>query len=226
MQTILFIFELIGTAAFAVSGAFTAIEKKMDLFGVAMLGLTTAVGGGVIRDVILGAVPPAMFASPVYAVSALVCAAAVFIPSLRTLIRKRQRLYDTVLLVMDSVGLGVFSAVGVRAAVEAGFGENLFAVPCSVLQNQKSEFSEILRAQIQSPTAALDAARTGFPVHIADVQYIKQIFLQKSRQGHAGLADDDCRQKIRIQRIVLELLSRFGAQSGIEVAFDPILIRL
>lgn len=126
METVLFIIELIGTAAFAVSGAFVAIEKKMDIFGVAMLGLTTAVGGGVIRDVILGAVPPAMFASPVYAVLAIICAAAVFVPAVRRLLQKRRRLYDTVLLVMDSAGLGIFSAVGVRAAVDAGFGENLF----------------------------------------------------------------------------------------------------
>ena len=50
MDTVLLAFEIIGTAAFAVSGAFTAVRRDMDVFGVMILGLTTAVGGGVIRD--------------------------------------------------------------------------------------------------------------------------------------------------------------------------------
>lgn len=47
---LLFVLEVIGTIAFAISGALVAVEKKMDLFGVAMLGMTTAVGGGIFRD--------------------------------------------------------------------------------------------------------------------------------------------------------------------------------
>lgn len=51
---LLFVLEVIGTIAFAISGALVAVEKKMDLFGVAMLGMTTAVGGGIFRDLLLG----------------------------------------------------------------------------------------------------------------------------------------------------------------------------
>lgn len=58
MDTLIFVLELIGTLAFAASGAMTGIRKNMDIFGVAILGLTTAVGGGVIRDLILGSTPP------------------------------------------------------------------------------------------------------------------------------------------------------------------------
>jgi len=54
MDTFIFIVNLIGTVAFAASGAMIGLKKNMDLFGVCMLGLTTAVGGGVIRDLILG----------------------------------------------------------------------------------------------------------------------------------------------------------------------------
>ena len=60
------IFEIIGTIAFAVSGAMVGIEKKMDILGVAVLGMTTAVGGGVIRDVILDITPPSAFTHPIY----------------------------------------------------------------------------------------------------------------------------------------------------------------
>ena len=70
MDQLILVLELVGTLAFAASGAITALKKNMDLFGVCILGLTTAVGGGVIRDVILGATPPATFQSPIYAVVA------------------------------------------------------------------------------------------------------------------------------------------------------------
>ena len=58
---ILFLLEYLGTIAFAISGAMVGIQKKMDVFGVAILGLTTAMGGGVIRDLILGLTPPSAF---------------------------------------------------------------------------------------------------------------------------------------------------------------------
>ena len=56
-------FEILGTIAFAISGAVVAISKKMDIFGVAILGMTTAVGGGILRDLILGITPPAAAAA-------------------------------------------------------------------------------------------------------------------------------------------------------------------
>ena len=59
-----FCLELIGTIAFAISGALVAVEKKMDILGVAILGMTTAVGGGIVRDIILGNFPPAAFQNP------------------------------------------------------------------------------------------------------------------------------------------------------------------
>ena len=58
MQTLVLILELIGTVAFAISGAMTALKKHMDIFGVAILGVVTAVGGGAIRDIVLGITPP------------------------------------------------------------------------------------------------------------------------------------------------------------------------
>ena len=55
---LIFAIEILGTIAFAVSGSALAIKKQMDLLGVIVLGLTTSIGGGVIRDVITGAIPP------------------------------------------------------------------------------------------------------------------------------------------------------------------------
>lgn len=78
-QQIIFFTEIIGTIAFAFSGATVAIRRRMDIFGVLVLGGCTAVGGGLIRDLILGNIPPSMFRKPVYvAVSAITSLAVLY----------------------------------------------------------------------------------------------------------------------------------------------------
>ena len=72
MERFIFFLEILGTMAFAVSGAMIGIRKSMDIFGVIILGVTTAVGGGMIRDIVLGAAPPRVFSSPVYVLVAMV----------------------------------------------------------------------------------------------------------------------------------------------------------
>ena len=64
--------EMIGSAAFAVSGVVVAKTKKMDIFGAVILGCMTAVGGGFIRDLILGIHPPLMFLNPSYVLCAFI----------------------------------------------------------------------------------------------------------------------------------------------------------
>ena len=76
---IIFVMEIIGTIAFAISGALIGVQKKMDLFGINVLGITTAVGGGLIRDLILGVNPPAMFRNSTYAMTAIVTSTIVFL---------------------------------------------------------------------------------------------------------------------------------------------------
>ena len=63
-DVIVTILELIGTAAFAASGALTAIKRRFDLFGVIIIGVTTAVGGGIMRDIVIGSHPVAAFRDP------------------------------------------------------------------------------------------------------------------------------------------------------------------
>lgn len=108
--------ELAGVVAASVSGAMTAMKKRMDIFGVIILGLITAVGGGIIRDITLGITPPATFRNPMYALTAVVTAVIVFLPWVQRLFRRYQRVYDFVLLTMDSIGLGIFTVIGVEAA--------------------------------------------------------------------------------------------------------------
>ena len=79
MEYMLGVLDMIGTVAFAISGAMTAIRKRMDILGVMILGMVTAVGGGMIRDIVLGIRPPQAFKEPVYALSALFVSAVIFI---------------------------------------------------------------------------------------------------------------------------------------------------
>ncbi|MBQ6892913.1 MAG: TRIC cation channel family protein [Clostridia bacterium] len=126
MQTFIFILEIIGTIAFAASGAMTALKKDMDIFGVAILGLTTAVGGGAVRDIILGVNPPMMFQKPVYAFVAVIVSLIIFIPAIRRIFNRNQYLYDHVIRVMDALGLAIFTVMGISSAKALSDEHNLF----------------------------------------------------------------------------------------------------
>lgn len=119
MEDVMFVLELIGAAAFAVSGAMVAIEKKADIFGVLFLAVTTALGGGVIRDVLIGRIPPVMFVSYWHLPISVVAALAVFIDAyLRS---EKYKLHldklDAVNNVFDAIGLAVFTVSGMNAAM-------------------------------------------------------------------------------------------------------------
>ena len=73
-----FMLEMAGTIAFAASGAMVGAQRGMDIFGVCVLGVVTAVGGGATRDIILGIVPPGMFQDPLYTIAATVTSCIVF----------------------------------------------------------------------------------------------------------------------------------------------------
>jgi uncharacterized membrane protein YeiH len=106
--------DLVGVAVFAASGASAAIAKRLDLFGVAFVGFVAALGGGILRDLVIGAVPPLAFADWRYAVTAVVASVAVF-----WLHPQLSRLRRTVLL-LDAAGLGLFTATGTLKALAAG----------------------------------------------------------------------------------------------------------
>lgn len=130
MDEFIFILELIGTVAFVSSGAMIAIEKKMDIFGVNVLGATTAVGGGIMRDIILGLTPPGAFSHPVYVLVAALTSTILFVIAYAkpTAFESRVKTdyYDKLMFWCDTAGLGIFTVVGIQAAVRAVGGENVF----------------------------------------------------------------------------------------------------
>ena len=133
---IIFIMEMMGTVAFAASGAMLGIRKKMDLFGVCVLGVTTSVGGGAIRDVTLGIIPPGMFRRPIYTIVAVMVSLGLFalLYIRRNLLDGRiGQLYDLLMNISDAIGLGIFTVVGINTAWNAGYHQLFLLVFVGVI---------------------------------------------------------------------------------------------
>lgn len=103
--------DLFGTMAFAVTGALKAVEHRLDIFGVIFLAAVTGLAGGIIRDVVLGKIPPSGISEISYVSIAVVTAIAVFF--LYPRIKGQMGLF----LTFDAVGLGVFTIIGATIAL-------------------------------------------------------------------------------------------------------------
>jgi len=112
--TLLLFLDLVGIAVFGVSGALTGVSKSLDLFGVLFLSVATALGGGFLRDALIGATPAAALNDWRYLVVPLVVGLVVFFvhPAMTRLSR--------VLLLVDAAGLGLFAVAGTRKALDFG----------------------------------------------------------------------------------------------------------
>ena len=116
-----FALELVGIASAAISGTMVAIEKKCDAFGVVFLAIITALGGGVLRDTMIGHLPPRMFTSYAYILTATAFSLAVFLTALRHHERyhaNKDKL-DHINNWFDAVGLAAFTVAGVDLTIAA-----------------------------------------------------------------------------------------------------------
>lgn len=127
----MFCMDILGTIAFAISGAMVAIKKEMDIFGVNILAIITAVGGGMLRDVLVGDVPPEMFQNPIYTLVAVIIANSVFVYAYwnkKNVKSSYVNLYEKTLFLFDTLGLAVFTVDGVNAGMHSEFNSNMFLV--------------------------------------------------------------------------------------------------
>lgn len=122
-MSVLLVLDLLGVFVFALSGASLAVEKQLDLFGVLVLSAVTALGGGLLRDVLLGDTPPVALRESRYLVVALVAGLVVFLGA------SRVEHIAAPVRVFDAAGLGLFVATGTAKALHAGLG----AVPAITL---------------------------------------------------------------------------------------------
>lgn len=130
------VIEVIGIIAFSVSGAMVAIRRKTDLFGVILLAILTAHGGGLLRDTIFSFSPPAVFTLKWYLLICVVVSVIVFL-----IARKYSKTYlenetkiEHINDIFDALGLGIFAVVGTKVAIEYGYAEDtIITISCGVI---------------------------------------------------------------------------------------------
>ena len=135
-DVLILIMEWIGTVAFAISGAIVAIRRSLDLFGVIIVGCVTAVGGGMLRDILLGDTPPRIFSNPIILLVATLTSLLVFVFAYvyRKNFEKISETVDTVNILFDALGLAAFSITGVEIVCLSAYKENfIFAITLGVL---------------------------------------------------------------------------------------------
>lgn len=127
--------DILGTIAFAISGVLVAMEKKLDLFGVFIIAFVTAIGGGTLRDILIGSTPVVWMRDYTYILVVLgtVIFAVIFVNQLKYL-RKTLFLFDT-------IGIGLFTMVGVEKGISAG----LLPIICIVLGTITACFGGVIR---------------------------------------------------------------------------------
>ena len=127
--------DIIGTMAFAMSGALTAMNKKMDPFGVFIIAFVTAVGGGTLRDVMIGRTPVGWMLDLKYAYVITIGFA------LAIIFRKKFDKLRTSLFLFDTIGLGVFTLIGLEKGINIG----LHPIICIALGTMTACFGGVIR---------------------------------------------------------------------------------
>jgi len=130
-----FLIDILGTIAFAISGVLVAMDKKLDLFGIFIISFVTAVGGGTLRDMLIGNTPVLWMREPVYitVIAVAVVFSVIFARHLKHLRRT--------LFLFDTIGIGLFTMLG----IEKGLTANLLPVMCIALGTITACFGGVIR---------------------------------------------------------------------------------
>lgn len=134
--------DLFGTLVFAIAGVIAAAERRLDLFGVIVVGSVTAIGGGTLRDLILGNTPVFWIKNNLYIYITIAASIGTFILERRFIIPRRS------LLVADAIGLAVFTVIGASVAINAGY-PNIVAVITGIMSGV---FGGIIRDMLTAKT--------------------------------------------------------------------------
>lgn len=130
-----YLLDIIGTMAFALSGALTAMNKRLDPFGILIIAFVTAVGGGTLRDVLIGRTPVGWMLNLNYVY-------VIFIGYiLAILFRKRFDKLRKSLFLFDTIGLGVFTLIGLEKGISIG----LHPIICTALGTMTACFGGVIR---------------------------------------------------------------------------------
>lgn len=129
-DVIILVMEWIGTISFAASGTLVAVGCGLDLFGVVTVGTITAVGGGIMRDLLIGNIPPKIFSNPLILLVAALTSLLVFTVAYfrRKRFQKFRQRIEMVNIFFDALGLAAFSITGVETACLSPYGDNFILV--------------------------------------------------------------------------------------------------
>ena len=130
------IIETLGVVAFSISGSMIAIRRKTDFFGVILLSIITALGGGLTRDVIFSFTPPTFFNMKDYLFISFIVSIIVFLFARKlsnTYLHNETRI-EHINDIFDALGLGIFAVMGVKSGIEHGYADNaLISLTCGLL---------------------------------------------------------------------------------------------
>ncbi len=127
--------DVLGTIAFAISGVLVAINKKMDLFGILIIGFVTAVGGGTLRDILIGQTPVSWMKDITY--TYVILGSGIFAIVFRNYINYLR----TSLFLFDTIGIGLYTVVGIEKGIHAG----LHPLICIALGTITASFGGVIR---------------------------------------------------------------------------------
>ena len=135
MEKIYLTVDILGTVAFAISGVLVAMEKRLDIFGVGIIALVTAIGGGTLRDLLIGNTPVTWTTTPMYMYIILGTVIVTI------LFQSRLKYLRTSLFLFDTIGIGFYTMIGISKGMEAG----LEPLICITLGTITASFGGVLR---------------------------------------------------------------------------------
>jgi len=169
------IIEILGTIAFTISGVFSAMQKKLDLFGVLIIGFVTAVGGGTIRDVLIGNTPVTWMKDIVTPL--IILGTAIITICFKQLVKNLK----VTLFLFDALGLGLFTVIGIQKGLDAGLNPGI----CVALGTITGCFGGVLRDLLLSQIPVLfqkeiyaTACIIGGTVYVISLSFINQQFAE------------------------------------------------
>ncbi|MEC3908284.1 trimeric intracellular cation channel family protein [Tamlana sp. 2201CG12-4] len=130
-----YIVDILGTIAFAISGVLVAINKRMDFFGILIIAFVTSVGGGTLRDLLIGDTPVSWMKDMTY--TYVIFISAVF----AIIFRSKINYLRTSLFLFDTIGIGLYTLVGIEKGVNAG----LHPIICIALGTMTASFGGVIR---------------------------------------------------------------------------------
>jgi uncharacterized membrane protein YeiH len=133
--SLFYVINILGIIAFTISGVLVALNKKMDMFGIAIIGFVTAVGGGTLRDLLMGSTPVSWMTDVTY--TYVIIGSVIF----AILLRSKINYLRTSLFLFDTIGIGMYTLIGIQKGIDANF----HPIICIAIGTMSASFGGVIR---------------------------------------------------------------------------------